>query len=156
MPDVQVKITGLEDMRQQLQSIAPKLRVRAIRNALAAGARLVRDEAKRRAPVLSSATPVPYRTPGTVKRAISVRTSKTARRAGDVGVFINVRPLKRQERSGKNPRDPFYWRFLEFGKHMRARAFLRPAAERLQDALAKIVATLGPAVEKLNRRGQTP
>jgi HK97 gp10 family phage protein len=156
MPDVQLRIQGLDDMRRQLLAIPAKLRVRAIRNALAAGARIVRDEAKRRAPVLSPQTAAPYRRPGTLKRAISVRTSRIARRAGDVGVFVNVRPLKRNQRSAKNPADPFYWRFMEFGtKHIQPRAFLQPAAARLQDALAKIVATLGPAVAKLNNR-QTP
>jgi hypothetical protein len=36
----------------------------------------------------------PYRKPNTVKQAIRVRTSKADRRAGDVGVFVNVRPAR--------------------------------------------------------------
>lgn len=107
-----------------------------LRNALAAGARLVRDEAKRNAPVMSSAAQAPYRKPGTVKTAIKVRTSKLDRRAGNVGVFVNVKPAKAGQRGAKNPSDPFYWRWLEFGtKKMRARPFLQAGANRLNDAL---------------------
>ena len=45
-------------------------------------------------PVLQRIKGAPYRAPGTVKKAIRVRTSKVATRAGDVGVFVNVRPAK--------------------------------------------------------------
>ena len=38
---------------------------------------------------------------------------KQDRRAGDVGVFVNVKPLKNG--GAKNPLDPYYWRFVAFG-----------------------------------------
>lgn len=50
-----------------------------------------------------------------------MRASKFARRGGNEGVYVSVRPLRgsRQKKLGKaganNPNDPFYWRFLEFG-----------------------------------------
>lgn len=133
-----VQVRGLEEFKRKAAEIPRAMRAKVLRDALRAGAREVRDTAKRNAPVLSlrSSMQTPYRKPGTVKRAISVRTSKAARRAGDVGVFVNVRPAKRGARGARSKDDPFYWRFLEFGtKFMRARPFLRRGADRLPQAL---------------------
>lgn len=127
MAEIEVRIAGLEELKAQLRSVPDKLRRRALRNALAAGARIVRDEARRGAPVLRE--PDPRRKAGTVRDAITVRTSKAARAAGDVGVFVNVRPLKSSAvrafkagggKAASNPNDPFYWRWLEFGRQGRA------------------------------------
>lgn len=115
---IEASVTGVADLRRELAALPNKLRVRAVRNALAAGARLVRNAARSAAPVLSIGDPAVQagrRKPGTVRKAISVRTSKLARRRGDVGVFVNVRPAKAGQRGAKNPNDPFYWRFVEFG-----------------------------------------
>lgn len=159
-----MRVRGVEEAVQALRALPGKLARRALRNALAAGARVVRDDARRRAPVLDRAEHrAPFRTPGTVRDAISVRTSKQARRRGDVGVFVNVRPLKRGAvsafkaatglRASRNARDPFYWRFLEFGtRFMAARPFLQPAAGRLQEALRVFEQRLAPIVRKLNQR----
>ena len=153
---INTTIRGLDDMKAALAGVVPALRRRALRNALAAGARVVRDDAKTRAPVLQPTLKTPYRTPGTVKKAIVVRTSKLATRRGDVGVFVNVRPAKRGARGAKNPNDPFYWRFIEFGtrffKPGRGLQFLQGAAAKLPQALQVFTQALGPAVQKLNQR----
>jgi HK97 gp10 family phage protein len=149
------QITGLRDFQSKLREIPKTLRRRVLRNALAAGARIVRDEAKRQAPVLSPENrSVPYRTPGTVRRAISVRTSKADRREGNVGVFVNVRPAKSGARGAKSPSDPFYWRFLEFGtSKMAARPFLRPAAQKLRESLAVFERELDRWITKVSSTG---
>ena len=156
-------IEGLDDAVHALRGLPDKLRRRALRTALAAGARLVRDDARRRAPVLDSALrATPFRKPGTVRDAISVRTSKQARARGDVGVFVNVRPLKRGAvrafkaasglRANRNRNDPVYWRFLEFGtRFMSARPFLQPATQRLGDALRVFGQRIGPVIQRLNK-----
>lgn len=152
---IAAKVRGIPDLKAALAGIVPKLRVRALRNALAAGARVVQREARAQAPRISISDPAAqkgYRSPGTVQKAIAVRTSKLARRNGDVGVFVNVRPAKRGLRGAKSPADPFYWRFLEFGtKHMRARPFLQPATQRLGQALRVFIASIGPQIAKLNK-----
>jgi HK97 gp10 family phage protein len=151
-------VLGLPDLRAALLSIPQKLRKRALRNALAAGARVIRDDARARAPVLqmSGVRKAPYRAPGTVRKAIVVRTSKAARRAGDVGVFVNVRPAKSGARGAKSRGDPFYWRFLEFGtRKMGSLQFLRPASAKLAQALEVFKAQIGPQIEKLNNKGET-
>lgn len=153
---ISAKVRGIPELKAALAGLVPKLRRQALRNALAAGARLVRDESRRRAPVLQPTLRAPYRRPRTVQKAISVRTSKLARRAGDVGVFVNVHPAKRGQRGAKNPGDPFYWRFLEFGtRKMPAFAFLQAGARRLGDALEKFKRVIGPQIDKMNRKGGT-
>lgn len=148
---IDAKVTGIPDLKAALAGIAPKLRKRALRNALAAGARLVRDAARKETPVLKPEMKVPYRTPGTVKKAISVRTSKIARRSGDVGVFVNVRPAKAGQRGAKSKTDPYYWKFLTFqtkGKPLFP--FLQAGAKQLGAALEKFKAVIGPQISKLN------
>lgn len=153
---IDAKVRGIPELKAALAGLVPKLRRQALRNALAAGARVVRDEARRRAPVLQPTMRAPYRKPGTVRKAIVVRTSKAARARGDVGVFVNVRPARRGQRGAKNPNDPFYWRFVEFGtKHIAPRAFLQAGAKRLTEALQKFKAVIGPQIDKMNKKGGT-
>lgn len=140
LPAGGVPLAGFEELAKKLREIPLALRKRVLRNALAAGGRLVRDEARRiaRAGFNKGTAKAPYRKVGTVVNAISVRTSKQARKDGNVGVFVNVKPLKgekytfttmfiqrgkpvAQKRTGYrgvnkwNPDNPFYWKFQEFG-----------------------------------------
>lgn len=177
-----IRVSGIPDLRAALASMPDKLRRQALRNALAAGARLVRDAAKRAAPVLERGSR--FRRPGTVRDAISVRTSKQNRRAGDVGVFVNVRPAKAGQRGARKPGDPFYWRWQEFGwtpatgprkgrgaaaaralrrksraagggSQIKGSGFLKRAADVLPQALQRFVAVIGPQIERLNKKGGT-
>jgi len=178
---IAAKVHGLPDLKEALRQLVPKLRRRALRNALAAGARVVQKEARAKAPVLSPASLAVRkgeRASGTVRKAISVRTSKLATRAGDVGVFVNVRPAKKGARGGKVPTDPFYWRWINFGwnaarasdglgragkrhrrdlrksgaaKRIPGRFFLEAGAAKLGEALKVFIATIGPQIAKLNK-----
>jgi len=152
-----VRIEGLDNLKRKLAEVPKAMRKRVLRNALAAGAREVRDVAKRNAPVMTLGTSLkaPYRKPGTVKQAIRVRTSKADRRAGDVGVFVNVRPAKSGQRGAKNPNDPFYWRFLEFGtRKMPARPFLQRATSALPKALTIFQERIAKWIQETDRSGQ--
>ena len=152
-----VRIEGLDEFKRKLAEVPKAMRKRVLRTALAAGAREVRDVAKRNAPVMTLGTSLkaPYRKPGTVKQAIRVRTSKADRRAGDVGVFVNVRPAKAGQRGAKNPNDPFYWRFLEFGtKKMPAKPFLQRATSALPKALAIFQERVAKWINETDRSGQ--
>jgi HK97 gp10 family phage protein len=178
---ISAKVHGLPDLKEALRQLVPKLRRRALRNALAAGARVVQKEARARTPVLSPASLAVrngQRAAGTVRKAINVRTSKIATRAGDVGVFVNVRPAKKGARGGKVPTDPFYWRWLNWGwnaargsdgkgrlgkrarrdlrkatiaKRIPGRFFLEAGAGKLGEALNVFIKTIGPAIAKLNQ-----
>ncbi len=163
---ISAKVTGLPDLKAALLAIPRELRRRALRNALAAGARAVRDEAKRRAPVLkvstyagASAIRRGVRKPGTLQKAIVVRTSKIARRAGNVGVFVNVRPAKGGNRGAKSPNDPYYWRWQEFGWNGPGGAkpgarFLQAGANKLMEALRIFSDRIGPQISKFNVTGK--
>lgn len=152
-----VRIEGLDELKRKLAEVPKAMRKRVLRNALAAGAREVRDVAKRNAPVMTLGTSLkaPYRKPGTVKQAIRVRTSKADRKAGDVGVFVNVKPAKAGQRGAKSPNDPFYWRWLEFGtRKMAARPFLQQATSALPKALAIFEARIAKWINETDRSGQ--
>jgi len=177
-----VTVTGLPDLKAALASVVPKLRKRALRDALRAGARVVQRKARLATPVLKistysgiSALRRGVRKMGTVKKAISVRTSKISTRRGDVGVFVNVRPAKGGQRGAKSPNDPFYWRWLNFGwnpagdrtragKRERRRLnrvgsakakpgarFLEAGAQALREALQIFTREIGPRIAKLNK-----
>jgi HK97 gp10 family phage protein len=172
---IEAKITGLPDLRAALAGIVPKLRKQALRNALAAAARVVQRAARAKTPVINAAAPMVvkgYRAPATVRKAISVRTSKLSSRRRDVGVFVNVRPAKgakfatqrglfhnkrvltrASQRGAKSPRDPFYWRFINWGtaRGVRAFKFLESGVARLPDALEVFKRRISPAIEKLNK-----
>lgn len=155
-------VRGLPDLKAALQSIPAKLRRRALRNALAAGARVVQRAARAQAPVLNPAARNPHRTSGLMRKAISVRTSKISRRAGDVGVFVNVRPAKRGQRGAKSRLDPFYWLFQNFGwtpgkrgarrtgRPIPGAHFLEAGARKLAEALSVFKEKIGPQIERLN------
>jgi hypothetical protein len=164
-------VEGAEDVKQALRELPDKIRRRMLRTALAAGARVIKAAAIEAAPKLEKSTPT--RTAGLIKSRIAVRTSKRDRKAGDVGVFVNVRPAPGAERGAKKPTDPYYWQWLEFGraagmtrrrvaggKRVAVRVgriapmrFLAGASgDMLTTALPKIEASLGRAVQKLNNR----
>lgn len=155
--EIEVKVGGFDALRQALVDAPETIRVKAVRAALRKAGSVFKSAAQAAAPYLVVATK--RRGVGTVKKAIIVRNSKFARRAGDEGVFIGVRPLRgaRQKTLGKaganNPNDPFYWRFLEFGtKKMTARPFLSPATSKASEAVAVFMGSVIPQIEKLNAK----
>jgi HK97 gp10 family phage protein len=153
--DITVRLQGVEELKRVLARVPDKLRRKGLLKALRVSARLVRDDARLAAPVRQTRK-INHR-PGTVKRAISIRTSKFARRAGDVGVFVSVRPLRgaRQIRLGaagaNNPNDPYYWRFLEFGtRKLTPRPFLRPASRKLPQVAEAFIVSATAEINRLN------
>lgn len=149
---VKVTVNGIDELKRALAALPGKLRRKVLVKALRAGAKEVQKSARAAVPVL--ATPNAYRTKGLLKRKISVRVSKESRRAGDVGVFVNVKPAAKSARGATNRLDPYYWRFVEFGtKKMTARPFMAPAADALPQALAAFEREAVPAIEALNQRG---
>lgn len=154
-----IKLDGVDELKRALAEAATTIRTKAVRGALREAGKVIQAAARAAAPVL--AVPTKTRTPGTVKKNILVRASKFARQAGDEGVYINVRGIRGKARvkklgrgGAKNPNDPYYWRFLEFGtRKMAARPFLRPAAtSKGPEAIQKFMASVVPQIEKLNAR----
>lgn len=178
---ISATVRNLPEYKRALLAVPDKLRRRVLRNALAAGARLVRDAARVATPVL--AAPIRrrgqlIRKPGTVRDAIAVRTSKESKAAGNVGVFVNVRPAKGAKyrtakgggsgsaavrrrvlvkaggRGAYSPTDPFYWRWLEWGARGAPGArMLQRGAGRLGQAVAVVNGRLAVAIRKLDAGG---
>lgn len=130
----EIKLDGLDALKATLARLPGVLEEKVLRAALRAGAQVIRKDAQARVKVLQEATP--YREPGTVRDAITVRRSKQDK----LGVFIGIKPLGKKQiaafkkdggaAGSRNPDDPFYWIFLEFGTaNMPAAPFLRPAFE---------------------------
>ena len=171
--EVFVKVEGVDELIRVLKAMPEKIRKKAVADQLKKAANLIRDDAKQRAPVLQGQIPK-NRTRGLVKRKISTRPSKYARKDGDVGYFVGVRPApgakfktkkalgfkykiqKRASQRGANsPLDPFYWRFLEFGTaKMPARPFLQSAAKaKGSDAIRMFIRESVAAINRLDRKG---
>lgn len=155
--DISLNINGVNDLKRALLGIPDRLRKRVLLKPLRESAVPLRSRSKSAAPVLKK--PTKYRKKGTVRRALSIRTSKIAAKEGNVGVFVGVRPLRgsRQKTLGaagaKNPNDPYYWKFLEFGtKKMTARPFLSKSASLLPQVARDFSARAIAAINKLNNR----
>lgn len=169
----EVKLTGIDELNKALADATKQIRTKAVRSALRKAANVIRDEAKRNAPVLS--VPTKRRKPGTVRDAIVVRFSKLARKDGNEGVFIGVKPAKgakykkvgklfgisirakvrNSKRGADSPDDPYYWRFLEFGtKKMSARKFMTNAADKGNEAIKVFMDSVIPQIEKLNAKAK--
>lgn len=178
-----LRIQGLDDLKQKLADIPRSLRRKVFRKALGDGAIIIRNEARKLAPVLK--TPRKNRKPGTLKKAIVVRTSKLSTRSGDVGVFVNVRPAKgavfkkgalvKESQRGKNSEnDPYYWQWLEFGRKANSSykvsrktkkkkkivvgiikpvKFLQNAANKLPEALNAFEKNISSWFDKVNANG---
>lgn len=161
-----VKIEGMDDLKAALADVPAQLRKRVLLGALRKAARVPLLVARSIVPVMSSvdAAKTPYRTPGLLKKRLMVRTSRAARQAGNVGVFVNVKPaagakikqgrlVKASQRGAKSPTDPYYWRFVDRGtKKMAGANFMRKAGDSLPQALDVFKSEVIPQINKLNNR----
>ena len=151
----EIRIHGLNEIRRAMLQLPQRLDNKLLNKGLLAGAQVVRDEARTRAPILKQETP--RRRAGVLRRAISAMRVRPVRYAATA--IVRVRNLTTRQisafkrKSGKggaaNPRDPFYWRFVEFGtSKMAAIPFLRPAFDRKKETAVRVaIATLKPLVE---------
>uniref|UniRef100_UPI00403DDDE0 HK97-gp10 family putative phage morphogenesis protein n=1 Tax=Pasteurella multocida TaxID=747 RepID=UPI00403DDDE0 len=156
MASVTVKVDGLDKLQKAMQELGRKTSNRIAVKAMRKGGAIVRDQARQNAPVLKET--VPHRRAGTLKKAISSRTKVI--RGGKTKTYVWVKGLstkqvlKFKDKTGKasayNPKDPFYWRFVEFGtSKMPAQPFLRPAFQQSKEQASKtIIETLHKEIIK--------
>jgi len=129
---VTMKIEGLRELQAKLQQMAPNVARNGLRAATSAGAALIRDEAKARAPVDT----------GEMKRDIQMKRDRESATYRAV-YSVYVRAGKKSRLSGKArgvDKDSYYWRFVEFGTcKMAARPFMRPAFEAQKEAAVEAI-----------------
>lgn len=170
--ETRVKVQGAADLAAAMRDLVPNMRRGPALRALRAGAEPVLERAIAETPTLT--TPVirngkVIRKPGTLRRALRIRTSKDTAKTGDVGVFVNIKPLEREairafkndtgRRSSENPDDPFYWRFVHFAtkKNKNPKPFLTRAGAVLQsESLRLVTEALVAYFDRLNKRAAKP
>ncbi len=141
---VTVKVEGLADLNRRLTQLPKAIQGRPLRTAVAAGGRVIQQEAKARVPVDT----------GLVRDRIRVMSMRQEQRNARAEVVVGVRRVEKNTRRT----DPFYWRFIEFGTRFKpARPFLRPALENKRtEAVDAIRERLAKRIEieaqKLGRR----
>jgi HK97 gp10 family phage protein len=150
---MEVKVQGLKELDMKLAELTRQLQTRALRQAVNAGAQIVKKAARAKVPIDT----------GLLRREIiaarSRRQSTFGRETFNILIrqktkkYADTRANRRSRRVGKSYKvqgDAFYWRFVEFGtKHMAARPFLRPAlANNQQAAINAIREKLAAAIQR--------
>jgi HK97 gp10 family phage protein len=110
------KIEGLDALKRNINELTADLKRKVVRAGLRDAAAPIARQARANAPVLKEDHP--YRLPNTLKKSIITKASKEFNgKNGVIGVYISVKKRKGLggKESAKNPFDPFYWRFMEFG-----------------------------------------
>jgi HK97 gp10 family phage protein len=122
MAEATLKVDGLRELQDKLRNLAPNIARNGLRAAVAAGAALIRNEARQKAP----------KDTGEMARDIMIKRERdsTTYRAL-YSVFVRTGKKSRLGGKGRNvAKDSYYWRFVEFGTaKMAAKPFMRPAFE---------------------------
>jgi len=141
MIDFSLDFSGLNDLAKDLERLSRAENKKALRDATRAGAEVLADEVRARAPVDT----------GKTKRNVVVVTQRS-RRQGEIASGVHIRGTNPQTGNSdntikaNNPKNAFYWRFVELGtSNMQSHPFVRPAFDsRIEDAA-------GAAINRLNR-----
>ncbi|KVL10763.1 HK97-gp10 family putative phage morphogenesis protein [Burkholderia ubonensis] len=134
-----IQIVGLADLRADFEKLAKAQSTKALRRATVAGAKVIRDAARARAPKRS----------GKLRRNIvsAALRQKDAPGLATAGVRV------RSKGKGDSPTNAFYWRFVELGtQHMKAEPFMRPAFDAsLAQAEGAIRTEIARAIDEVSR-----
>lgn len=127
------KVEGLAELARALRELPEKVAKNGLRVSVYAGAKVVRDEARIRAPRAAQSLGANQPPPGTLRRSVIMKQIPELSSLTRQTFFVTVRHGKKYRKQGKKgnlSQDAWYWKFLEFGtSKMRARPFLRPALE---------------------------
>jgi len=122
-------VTGLRELEAALKSLPDRIALNVLRGAVAAGAAVVRKEARDLAPKSEGPQPEGH-VPGTLKRAIYQKQIRERSSLLQQTFFVGVRRGRSAKSSAKGVIDAWYAHFVEFGtSKMSARPFMRPAFE---------------------------
>ncbi len=132
MIDFGLDFSGLDNIAKDLEKLSRAENNKVLRDATRAGAEVLKDEVIDRAP---------FRT-GKMRKNVVVVTQKS-RRKGEISSGVHIRGVNPRTGNSdntmkaKNPRNAFYWRFVEMGTvNMPAHPFVRPAFDTRQEEAA--------------------
>jgi HK97 gp10 family phage protein len=122
-------VTGLRELEAALKSLPDRVARNVLRGAVAAGAAVVRKEARDLAPKSEGPQPEGH-VSGTLKRAIYQKQIRERSSLLQQTFFVGVRRGRSAKSTVKGVIDAWYAHFVEFGtSKMEARPFMRPAFE---------------------------
>lgn len=141
------KVEGLDKLAAALRELPQRLGRNVLRGAVAAGATVIRNEARLHAPVYTGDVAQGHPPPGTLKRAIfqvRVREKSDDKRQVFIVSVKQGKKYRVQGKRGDKSQDAYYWRWVEMGTvNMPARPFLRPAFDaKKEEAVAAIAGYL--------------
>lgn len=126
-------VQGLKELNDALKQLPERIAKNALRAGVYAGAVVIRDEAKIKAPVYTGPVSQGHPPPGTLKRSIIIKHIPEQSGLYKQTFYVTVRQGKQYRNQGKKgnlSQDAYYSRWVEFGNaKMSARPFLRPAFE---------------------------
>lgn len=155
-------IRGLDGILDALKALPPEVASKnggPARVALAKGARVIRDDARLRAPKDTGALAanIVMKRDGNPQRFGANERYTVGVRGGSLSTFSNTKRNRRKGVVGKKyekQSSTYYWRFKEFGtKKMPADPFLRPAFEsKKEEAMNVIASTLASGIERAAKK----
>ena len=146
MISTSLDFSGLADIAKDLETLSRAENNKVLRDATRAGAEVLRQEVEDRAPVLT----------GKLKKNVVVVTQK-GRRRGDIASGVHIRGVNPDtgnsdnKMKASNPRNAFYWRFVELGtSNMPEHPFVRPAFDtRQEEATQAALARMNQAIDEV-------
>ncbi|WP_407219466.1 HK97-gp10 family putative phage morphogenesis protein [Enterobacter hormaechei] len=145
MIETSLDFSGLNDIAKDLEALSRAENNKVLRDATRAGAEVLKDEVIARAPV---------RTGKLKKRGGCYPKS---RRRGEISSGVHIRGVNLRTGNSdntmkaNNPRNAFYWRFVELGTaNMPAHPFVRPAYDtREEEAASVAIARMNQAIDEV-------
>ena len=95
-------ISGLKELQEALKQLPQNIARNVLRGAVSAGAALVRDEAKRNAPVFTGSPQMGHPPPGTLKRSVYIKQIPERSNLYKQVFFVGVRKGKKYQKQGKH------------------------------------------------------
>lgn len=146
MIDFGLDFSGLNGIARDLEKLSRAENNKVLRDATRAGAEVLKEEVIDRAPVRT----------GKMRKNVVVVTQKS-RRKGEISSGVHIRGINPRtgnsdnSMKAKNPRNAFYWRFVEMGTvNMPAHPFVRPAFDtRQEEAVNAAIARANRAIDEV-------
>ncbi|MFJ5469408.1 HK97-gp10 family putative phage morphogenesis protein [Pectobacterium carotovorum] len=146
MIDFGLDFSDLSDIAKDLEKLSRAENNKVLRDATRAGADVLKEEVIANAPVRT----------GKMRKNVVVVTQKSKRR-GEISSGVHIRGVNPRtgnsdnKMKANNPRNAFYWRFVEMGTvDMPAHPFVRPAFDvRQEDAANAAIARANRAIDEV-------
>lgn len=152
-----VEVKGLKELNEALRQLPERVARNTLRGATAAGAAVIRKEARLRAPIYTGDLSDKHPPAGTLRKSVYQKQIRELSSLVKQTFYVGVRTGKRLKDKTGRTLDAYYWRFVEFGTvKMSARPFLRPAfeakkLEAIEAIKAYLAARIPKEAEKLNK-----